>query len=88
MPEVPLLSAEAPLAVAPALGQSVVEYWMSHLACSGVKQVVLLAHDRPEEVRKVVGSGSRWGVAAEVIAGSREVTPEQANQKYAAEAVL
>jgi NDP-sugar pyrophosphorylase family protein len=85
-PEVPLLSLETPLAVAPALGHSVVEYWMSHLACSGIQQVVLLAHDRPDEVRKAVGNGSRWGIAVEVMAESRELTPEQAAEKYGAAA--
>jgi len=85
-PEVPLLSAEAPLAVAPALGHGVVEYWMSHLACAGVKQVLLLATDRPDEVRKTVGNGSRWGVAVEVMVESRELTPDQAAEKYGATA--
>jgi NDP-sugar pyrophosphorylase family protein len=86
--EVPLLSVEAPLAVAPALGYGVVEYWMSHLACAGVKQIVLLANDRPEEVRKVVGDGTRWGVAAEVREESLELTPEHAAEKYGAPATL
>jgi hypothetical protein len=85
-PQVPLLSLEAPLAVAPALGHCVVEYWMSHLACAGVKEVVLLANDRPDEVRKVVGDGSRWGLAAEVMAEPQELTPEQAAEKYGAPA--
>jgi NDP-sugar pyrophosphorylase family protein len=84
--EVPLLSADAPLAVAPALGHGVVEYWMSHLACAGVKEVVLLANDRPEEVRKIVGNGSRWGVAAQVLEESRELMPENAAEKYGAPA--
>jgi NDP-sugar pyrophosphorylase family protein len=87
-PEVPLLAGEAPLALAPALGHAVVEYWMSHLACAGVKQVILLAHEKPDEVRNVVGHGSRWGVAAEVIAEPTELTPEQAAEKYGAEASL
>src|SRR5580658_3095389 len=85
-PEVPLLSVEAPLALAPAMGLGVVEYWMSHLACAGVKEVVLLANDRPDEVRKVVGDGSRWGLAAVVMAEPLEPTPEQAAEKYGAPA--
>jgi len=86
--EVPLLSVEAPLAAAPALGHGLVEYWMSHLACAGVKEVVLLANDRPEEVRRIVGNGSRWGVAVEVIAESQELTPEDAAEKYGAAATV
>jgi NDP-sugar pyrophosphorylase family protein len=84
--EVPLLAVEAPLAVAPALGYGVVEYWMSHLACAGVKEVVLLANDRPDQVRKAVGDGSRWGLAAKVMAESLELTPESAAEKYGAPA--
>ncbi len=85
-PEVPLLSGETPLAMAPALGYGVVEYWMSHVACAGAKEVVLLAQDRPDELRKAVGNGSRWGVAAEVIAESSELTPDYAAEKYGAAA--
>jgi NDP-sugar pyrophosphorylase family protein len=86
--EMRLLSMDEPLALAPALGQCAVEYWMSHLACAGVKQVVLLSNDRPDDVRKVIGSGSRWGIAAEVIAESVELTPEQAAEKYGAPASM
>jgi hypothetical protein len=85
-PEVPLLSGETPLAMAPALGYGVMEYWMSHVACAGAKEVVLLAQDRPDELRKAVGNGSRWGVAAEVIAESSELTPDYAAEKYGAAA--
>jgi hypothetical protein len=63
-------------------GTGLVEYWMSYMACAGVKEVVLLAHDRPDEVRKVVGNGSRWGIAAEVIAESRKLAPQHAAEKY------
>jgi len=87
-PEVALLSVEAPLALAPALGYGVVEYWMSHLACAGVKQIVLLANDRPNQLREIVGHGSRWGVAAEVREESLELTSEHAAEKYGAPATV
>jgi NDP-sugar pyrophosphorylase family protein len=77
-----LLAADRPLAAVPALGRGLVEYWMSHLACAGVKQAVILSSDRTEEVEKLVGDGSRWGVAAEVIDDARELSPEQAAEKY------
>jgi NDP-sugar pyrophosphorylase family protein len=85
-PEVPLLAEEAPMAMAPAMGYSVMEYWMSHLACAGFKEVVLLAHDRPDAVRKAVGNGSRWGLVAQIIEESRELDPEQATEAYGAQA--
>jgi len=86
--DIPRLSVEAPLAVAPVLGHCLLEYWMSHLACTGAKQVVVLANDRPDEVRKVVGNGSRWGLAVEVMAEARELAPEQAAEKYGALALV
>jgi NDP-sugar pyrophosphorylase family protein len=86
--DVPLLAREAPLALTVALGQCVVEYWMSQMACAGARQVVLLANDRVEEVRQVVGTGSRWGVAATVIPESVELTPEHAAEKYGAPAMV
>jgi len=80
--EVPLLSTEAPLAAIVALGTGLVEYWMSHLAGSGVKEVTLLAHDRIEAVRKAVGHGSRWGLTVKIIAEGQQLTPEGAAEKY------
>jgi NDP-sugar pyrophosphorylase family protein len=87
-PEIPLLSRGTPLVLAPALGLSVVEYWMSYLACAGVRQVVLLAHERQNEVLKAVGDGSRWGLAVELMAESKELAPEYAAEKYGATASL
>src|SRR5437867_4925515 len=77
-----LLAEALPLSNLPLLGQSVLEYWLAYLASSGVKQVSILADDRPEQVEQLVGNGARWGVAADVIAESRELTPAQALLKY------
>lgn len=84
-PAVPLLSESAPLATAPLLGQSLLEYWLSWLACSGVKQVLILAHDRHEQVCALAGDGARWGLEVQVHAESRELAPAQALLKYAPE---
>lgn len=82
---VPELSRLAPLAAAPLLGQSLVEYWLSHLALAGVKQVRLLAEDRPEQISKIAGDGARWGLKVEVMPETRELSPAQAQMKYARE---
>ena len=50
-PAVRLLAPNAPLSNVPLLGQSLLEYWLSHLACSGLTQALILAGDRPEKVR-------------------------------------
>ncbi len=82
-PAVRHLSAATPLACVPLLGQSLLEYWLSHLANSGIKRVFILAADRPEHVLALVGNGARWGLAAEVIPEARELSPAQAILKYA-----
>src|SRR5438105_11246580 len=77
-----LLSHSAPLALVPMLGQSLLEYWLTHLACAGIKQVALLVNDRAELVRAVAGNGARWGLSLEVLTESRDLTPAEALLKY------
>lgn len=76
------LSQFAPLAEIPLLGESLVEYWLTHCAAAGAKHVTILADDRPDHIAAVVGNGARWGLKAEIIAESRELTPAQAQLKY------
>jgi len=80
--EVGLLSEAVPLSNVPALGRSLLEYWLVHLACSGVKQVLVLANDRSEQVQALVGKGERWGLTIQVVPESRELTAAQALLKY------
>lgn len=81
-PAVLLLAEAAPLAAVPFLGQSLVEYWLTELACSGIKEVLILSDDRPEQIRAIVGTGTRWGLTVEVIPESRELSPAEALLKY------
>ena len=81
-PGVSLLAQSVPLVQVPMLGQGLVEYWLSHLACANVKQVDLLVHDRPELVRALVGNGDRWGLKVQLLSESRELTPAQVLLKY------
>src|SRR4051794_2899128 len=79
---VSLLAETQPLAAVPLLGQGVVEYWLTHLACSGGKEVWILADDRPEQIQALVGNGARWGLKIHLIEESRELTAAQALLKY------
>ena len=81
-PSVRLLAEAFPLAQLPIFGQGLVEYWLTHLVCSGVKHVHLLVHDRPESLRELVGDGARWGLTLEITHESRELTPAEALLKY------
>jgi len=84
-PAVAELSRVTPLAAAPLLGNSLLEYWLTHLALAGINEVHVLADDRVTEIQKIAGSGARWGLKVEVTAEVRELTAAQAQIKYAAE---
>ncbi len=81
-PGVAALSATAPLSNVPILGQALIMYWLEHLAARGVREVRVLATDRPEAVRRLVGGGERWGLRVEVVPEIRELTVEEARAKY------
>ncbi|HYG22387.1 MAG TPA: hypothetical protein VEH04_06355 [Verrucomicrobiae bacterium] len=84
-PGVEHLSTLAPLAALPLLGQGLVEYWLTHLAINGAEEVHILANDRPQHIAALVGNGARWGLKAEVIPETRELTLAQAQIKFARE---
>ena len=81
-PAVPALGNRASLSCVPLLGQGLIEYWLSHLACAGAKELLVLADDQPGQIRAVVGQGERWGLQVEIVAEQRELTPAQALLKY------
>jgi NDP-sugar pyrophosphorylase family protein len=81
-PEVALLAAHEPLSNVPLLGYSMLEFWLSHLACSGAKEALVVTSDRPEQVQALIAGGARWGMKVEVAVESVELAPEQAIAKY------
>lgn len=80
--EVAALAKNQPLSTVPLLGKSLLEYWIEYLAVKGAKHIQILAADRPEMVRELVGDGARWGLRIEVIEESRELLPSHARTKY------
>ncbi len=81
-PAVPQLAENTPLALAPILGESVVVHWIEHLVTLGARQVQIIAADRADYIRTVLGDGARWGVQLEVIAASLEPTRGEASARY------
>jgi hypothetical protein len=79
---VALLAEREPLALLPVCGKRLIEYWLEHLASLSVRKVLVLASDRPDEVRRVVGSGRKWGLAVEIIPELDELSAEEARLKY------
>src|SRR5438132_1635125 len=76
------LAESAPLCNLPVLGKSLVEYWLEHLVTLGATHVCILASDRPEQVRALVGNGARWGLSVAVHPELRELTASEARTKY------
>jgi hypothetical protein len=83
-PAVAHLAEAGPLAIAPLLGRSVVEYWIESLVARGAREIIVLATDRPLQVRDTIGTGSRWGATVDVVPEARELTLEEARAKYQA----
>lgn len=76
------LAENAPLALAPILGRSVLEYWIESLVPRGVTAITILASDRPHQIRQSLGDGARWGIQVAVLPQSRELSSEEARQLY------
>lgn len=81
-PAVPQLAEECPLALAPILGECLVVHWVEHVASLGATQVRVIAADRADAVRAVLGDGARWGVQLEVIAIGSEPTLAEAAARF------
>jgi hypothetical protein len=81
-PAVEALAEREPLVNATILGKALIEYWLEHLAILGVRQILVLASDRPERVRARIGDGARWGLEVTVLPETRELSPAEARAKY------
>jgi NDP-sugar pyrophosphorylase family protein len=75
-----------PLANLPLLGQTLLEYWLSHLAARKAEHVLILTNGRCECIEAVVGSGARWGLSVQIAVEARELTPDEALLKYSGKA--
>lgn len=76
------LAETAPLSNVLILGKPLVEYWLEHLAEQGARHIYILATDRPEQVRELVGNGARWGLIVEVLPEVHEPTLDEARTRY------
>jgi NDP-sugar pyrophosphorylase family protein len=82
VPSLRVLCETGPMETVPLLGQGLVEYWLSHLASLGIKEVSILSHDRSEHLQRLLARGARWGLKVDVIEESRELPAAQALLKY------
>jgi NDP-sugar pyrophosphorylase family protein len=81
-PGVAQLIEDVPLAAVPLLGESLVVYWLVHLAALGARDVTVVASDRADAIRGIVGTGSRWGLRVTVLPESHELTVATARSRH------
>lgn len=55
-------TAETPKVMVPVGGRPLIEHTVEHLACQGIRDLVINLCYRPEVVRLHLGDGRRWGV--------------------------
>jgi NDP-sugar pyrophosphorylase family protein len=84
-PGVAFLAQTSPLVSIPVMGQTLLEYWLEALAGEQVKEVLILATDRPEQVRSSVSTGARWGLRVTVAAELKELSPAEASARFSQE---
>ena len=70
------------IALAIYLGKPLIEHAFDGLARSGVTDVLLLASDRPSDIRAYVGDGSAWGIQVRISPESSELTPADAAARH------
>lgn len=81
-PSVAFLARTRPLALTPILGRTLLDLTLAEVASQGATEILILADDRPEEIRRAVGKGEAWGVKAEVLPESQELSCDEARRKY------
>lgn len=81
-PGVAFISRKAPLVLVPVLGASLLAQWLTALAERGAKEILVLASDRPDQIRAAVGRGELWGLKIEVQAGAGELSVVEARQQF------
>ena len=86
--EVTFLARKTPLALVPVLGPSVLTHWLTALAERGAKEIIIIASDRPNQVRTAVGRGERWGLKIEVLAEALELSVAEAQKRFGLENVV
>lgn len=81
-PSLDALTGGVPLALAIYLGKPLIEHAFDALAKNGVTDILLLASDRPSEVRDYVGEGSAWGVKVRISPEPTELSPTEAAARH------
>jgi hypothetical protein len=77
-PGVAGLARRSPLVLIPMLGSSPLGIHLAQLYAAGIREVELLAADRPEMIRDYVGTGEAWGLKVAVTPVAKETRMKDA----------
>lgn len=81
-PSAAFLARNQPLALAPFLGRSILTHGLAHLANKGIREVRILACDRPDQIRSDIRYGEKFGLKIDVMTEGRELSTEEAHRKH------
>lgn len=76
------ITENTPPVTLPFFGENFICYWMQHLAARNIREVRILANDRPEQIQAVVGDGSRWGMTVEVLKELKDLDIKEARKLH------
>lgn len=62
-----------PLALLPVMGRPLIDHAFEHLSGRGVREILVLASDRPSQVRAAIREGEVWGIKAHFMATTHEL---------------
>lgn len=81
-PNLAFICRHRPLALLPIAGRSLLDLWLAELSNRGISRVLILASDRPEQIRHAAGRGERWGLSIRIAPETRELTAGEALGKH------
>jgi len=73
-----------PLALLPVLGRPLLDHALEHLAGRGAKEVLVLASDRPSQIRSAIRDGEVWGLKIDFLATTHELGEGEAGTLHSA----
>ncbi len=71
-----------PLALLPVLGRPLIDHAFEHLAGQGVREILVLASDRPSQLRAAIQSGEVWGLKVSLMATTHELGEGEAGNLH------
>lgn len=76
------LTESTPLVTLPFLGESFISYWFEHLSTRGVTGARVVTMEEADRLDALPALGARWGLQVEICQEERDLTPEEAREKY------